>query len=236
MPRIVFRWLSSSACVCRTSLQMSASTPSTCVRTSTGAKGSERTSSHAERDTQSMQTAVYVEPLPTTPAEARKTSATPEGALRRLLFGAPFAERVDGVDPSLGQLDCLLGDIIELLRAEHGAESRAFRQAEREITDAARAQSDVGRCAAAKRGLLLFALWRDPEIARRFEASDAQLLAHLREHVLPVVGPIYLQNLGQRPDSFVFLCAVLTALWGGVPLAIPEPTSGAGAEEVDTPA
>lgn len=174
-----------------------------------------------------MLPAVHVEPLPTTPADARRASAIPDGALRRLLFGAPFAERAGGVDPSLGQLDCLLGDLIELLRGEHGTASRAFGQAEREITDAARAASDVDRCAAAKRGLLLFALWRDPELAARFEASDAQLLAQLRAHVLPVVGPMYLSNLGQRPDSFVYLCAVLTALWGGMALAVPEPTGGA---------
>ena len=172
-----------------------------------------------------MEVVTTLAPLPTT-TNPPPPSSVPKNTLRRLLFGAPFSERVDGVDPSIGQLDCLLGDLLELLRAEHGTQCRAFGQAEREITDAASSPSDVDRRVAAKRGILLFAIWRDPAIARRFEISDATLLAQLRERVLPVIGPGYLANLGQRPDSFVYLCAVLTTLWDGMDLKMPEPREG----------
>ena len=43
------------------------------------------------------------------------------GSLRRLLFGSPLSERSpDGRDPAVAHLDCVLRELIELLRAEHG--------------------------------------------------------------------------------------------------------------------
>jgi len=171
---------------------------------------------------------------PAAPAAAPQTSpplpsprSMPANALRRLLFGAPFAERVDGIDPSVKQLDCLLVELIELLRIEHGP-SVAFGQAERELTDIMKMSITDDKAVACKRAMLLFALWRDPEIAARFRQSDAALLEHLQTNVLPVVGPRYLAELGQRPDSFVHLCGVLSALWPMQPLCLPLEAGGVG--------
>ena len=136
----------------------------------------------------------------------------PKNALQRLLFGSPFSERTDGIDPAVEQLDCLIDELIELLRIEHG-ESVAFKQAERELSEVKSMPMTNDRGVFCKRAVLLFAIWRDRDVAVRFRHSDAELLAHLEENVLPIVGPKYLSNLGQRPDSFVLLCSVLVGMW-----------------------
>jgi hypothetical protein len=150
--------------------------------------------------------------------------------LRRLLFGTPFSERADGVDPAIEHLDCLIRDLIELLRAEHGDSCRAFGQAERELTTVLEYEGDVDRKVAARRGILLFAIWRDPDVAERFTSSDGELLAQLRRH-LPIVAPCFLSELGQRPDAFVALCATLTTLWPDTTLCLPR-VEGAATGEV----
>ena len=154
--------------------------------------------------------------------------------LRRLLLGPPLSERPD--DPAEAtravgdELDRMLTDLIELLRVEHTDESRAFRQAERELTDVISLPADDNDAVACKRGVLLFALWREPGFASRFERTDGALLADLRERVLPVIGPGYLANLGQRPDSLTSLCVVLTTLWPNEALALkPAWEAGGGA-------
>ena len=143
------------------------------------------------------------------------------GSLRRLLFGSPLSERgPSGRDPAAAHLDCVLRELIELLRAEHGNDSRAFLQAERELADViGLSEGDdaehLDTAVACKRGILLFAIWRDPEIAKRFRATDAELLDDLQTRVLPLAGPIFLANLGQRPDGFVALCSIMHESWTG---------------------
>lgn len=151
------------------------------------------------------------------------------GSLSRLLFGSPLSARAArGYDPAIDHLDGVVRELIELLRAEHGDASRAFKQAERELGDVLATEGAVdGRAddaaVACKRGILLFALWRDPAVADRFRKTDATLLDDLQTRVLPLVGPLFLANLGQRPDAFVALCATMTALWPGEPFCIPRP-------------
>jgi hypothetical protein len=152
--------------------------------------------------------------------EDSDASSMPKDALRNLLFGSPFSERSDGYDPAVEHLDCLIDELVELLRAEHG-ETVAFGQAERELLAVRDIDCDIDKATACKRAVLLFALWYDPEIGQRFEKSDALLLKQLKEVVLPIVGPPYLANLGQRPDSFVSLCATLVQLWPEQPLVLP---------------
>jgi hypothetical protein len=159
------------------------------------------------------------------------------GSLRRLLFGSPLSERgPDGRDPAIAYLDCVLRELIELLRAEHGDDSRAFRQAERELAgvielDEGANAEHLDTTVACKRGILLFALWRDPEIAKRFRATDAELLHDLQTRVLPLAGPVFLANLGQRPDGFVALCSVMHENWPNETFrmpALPEPEGAPG--------
>jgi hypothetical protein len=139
-----------------------------------------------------------------------------------MLFGSPMSDRVDGVDPWIGALDDLLDDLLELLRAEHGSKSRAFLQAERELGEAYQYDVELERTVAVRRGIVLYALWRDPQLGEPFEESDGELLQQL-DYVLPIAGPLFLANLGQRPDSFVALCATLVTLWPNYLLCLPRP-------------
>lgn len=165
-------------------------------------------------------------------------------SLSRLLFGSPLSDRAArGYDPAIDHLDGVVRELIELLRAEHGGENRAFKQAERELGDVLAMEGTVGgrvddAAVACKRGILLFALWRDPTVADRFRKTDAALIADLQKRVLPLVGPLFLANLGQRPDAFVALCATMTALWPGEPFRIPRspPPSAAADPEASAEA
>jgi hypothetical protein len=117
----------------------------------------------------------------------------PQRSLNKILFGSPFSER--------GHDAC-----------------RAFRQSERELVDVIALKEGVEgehteTVVACKRAIVLFAIWRDPEIAHGFRATDAKLLDDLKRRILPLAGPIFLANLGQRPDAFVALCAVMWELW-----------------------
>jgi len=138
------------------------------------------------------------------------------GALQRLLFGSPFCERTDGFDPATAQLDGIIDALVEFLRLEHGSECPGFRQAEREIADVRAMPCDIDAAIFAKRALLLFGLWRDPAFGDRFKATDSALLADLRTRILPIAAPPFLNNLGQTPDSFVRLCAVIRTQWEGI--------------------
>lgn len=149
------------------------------------------------------------------------------GSLKRLLFGSPLSDRsADGTDPAVAYLDCILRDLIELLRTEHGQQCRAFRQSERELVDVINLyEGENGEftesAVACKRGILMYAIWRNPEIAERFENTDAELLNDLKTRILPLAGPIFLANLGQRPDAFVSICAVMNELWPSEPFRMP---------------
>ena len=149
------------------------------------------------------------------------------GSLKRLLFGSPFSDRAaDGTDPAIEHLDCLLRDLIEMLREEHGTDCRAFRQAEREMVDVLNLSNGANgeftdAAVACKRGLLMYAIWRNPEIAKRFESTDADLLADLQRRVLPLIGPVFLANLGQRPDAFISICSVMSEMWCAEDFTLP---------------
>jgi hypothetical protein len=155
--------------------------------------------------------------------------ALPPHALRHIVFGSPFSDRgLDGsfVDPMVAQhLDCMLDDVTELLRAEHGDASRAFRQAEHELASVRAMPIACPHAVACKRGIVLYALWKEPDFRERFRETDPALLADLCDRVLPLAGPLFVSNLGQRPDAFVALCTTLALLWTDEALRIPLPVS-----------
>ena len=156
--------------------------------------------------------------------ETPPTTALPPNALHTLLFGGVLTARAEDADSSTQttgeQLDCFIAEVVELLRTEHGEESRAFKQAERELSEIKSMSNSDPSSIACKRGILLFTIWREPTFSERFRASDAALVDDLTQRVLPIIAPSFLANLGQRPDSFVSLCATLYTLWDGVPLAL----------------
>ena len=135
--------------------------------------------------------------------------------LKEILFGSSLSARGDGVEPMLDELDRAVLAVIEVLRLEHGERSRGFKQAEREIMELFKLETDLDAIVACKRGILLYALWRDPVVGDQYRLTDAALVDDLQHRVLPLVGPLYLSNIGQRPDAFVAMCATMTELWEG---------------------
>ena len=148
----------------------------------------------------------------------------PKDALWQMLFGDPLSTRAckagENAQNTVDQLNCAIVEIIQLLRAEHGNESRAFKQAERELCEVRDMQNCGDVAVACKRGIVLFTLWREPVFADRFRSSDSKLVRDLTQRILPVIAPSFLANLGQRPDAFVALCCTLYVLWAGEPMAL----------------
>lgn len=133
--------------------------------------------------------------------------------LKCVLFGSPLSGRVpNSVDPSTSALDGLLSEIVRMLEGHHGR-SVSFRQAEREIENIRSYDLTSDSSVACKRAMLLFAIWKEPEFADKFRESDALLVDDLTKRVLPLVAPPFVENLGQRPDSFVSLCSTLCLLY-----------------------
>jgi len=142
-----------------------------------------------------------------------QTTKLPKDSLKWVLFGSPFSNRSsDSIDPSTSELNSLLSDIVRMLEREHGRTVN-FRQTERELENIKSypLTSDSNICC--KRAMLLFALWKEPEFAAKFKESDGALVEDLTKRVLPLIAPPFVENLGQRPDSFVCLCSTLCLLY-----------------------
>jgi hypothetical protein len=148
-------------------------------------------------------------------------------SLKKLLFGSPFCDRTNGIDPLVGQLNGLIDQLLVLLEEEHG-ETRALKQSKRELHDVKQMPSDTEAGVFAKRGVLLFAIWRDPLFAERWQCSDAALLHDLQTRILPIVGPIFLANLGQTPEQFLQLTSIFLELWSGIEFRLEECEEEAG--------
>ena len=138
--------------------------------------------------------------------------------LASLLFGSPLSNR-NAFDDCVPGLDAALEDLIAFLKAEH-ASSRAFLSAEREIMEIVMLKGrendeivHLDAAVACKRGILLFAIWRLPEWSNSYFAGDEVVLADLQRRILPLIGPLFLANIGQRPDAFVAMVGTMHRLW-----------------------
>jgi hypothetical protein len=151
----------------------------------------------------------------------------PPDFFRDLIFGCPFSQRAEGhsepsIDPvAVRNLNLFMDEVVSILREEHGSANRAFRQAERELYDIRHMPIDCPHAIACKRGVVLYALWKEPCFKERFLESDAALMNDLCNRILPIVVPIFVANLAQRPDAFVALCATLAIMWPGEQMRIP---------------
>jgi len=140
--------------------------------------------------------------------------------LKDTLFGAPITKRDTGGGggDTIAALDVLIQTYVSMLESDHGR-SVSFCQSERELYNIKKysSNSDVG--ASCKRAVVLFAVWKEPDFANMFCQSDPELVEDLRKRVLPLIGPLFVENLGQRPDSFVSLCSTLCLMYTGEKIA-----------------
>lgn len=135
-----------------------------------------------------------------------------EHPLRYLLYGPPLNTRTTTELHKLeGFLDTELNVLLGLLDTL-GVEPTIYADAKAEIKTVI-AMKATEEAIQSKRGMLLYAISTEPELQKRFEATDPALLADLTSRVFPLVTPIFLRNLGQRPDSYAALLLTMTELW-----------------------
>lgn len=146
--------------------------------------------------------------------------------VRDVLFGRALSARPsDFMSDECRRINELLDKLLEVLMVEHTdaarvpRTSRAVRQADREMRAVRDFPSESPSAALSRRALVLYGMWHEPEFVdwllaeRSVDDQDADIVNDLVDRVLPIAAPVYLRGLGQRPDSFVALCATMIFLW-----------------------
>lgn len=135
-----------------------------------------------------------------------------EQPLRYLLQGPPLNARgAAELQRFESFLDAELGvllDFLDTLQVEEVIHTDAKYELETVLK-----MSGTEEAVQSKRGLLLYAISTEPVMQRRFAETDRELLADLTSRVFPLVTPIFLRNLGQRPDAYATLLLMMTELW-----------------------
>ena len=131
-----------------------------------------------------------------------------EDGLRQLLLGNALSDR-DSDSTALQVTRAVRG--VSPLLAEIYGDTPATRQARAEL-DRIGALGELSTEVTCKRAALLYAMSREPEIARHFDDEYGRDMAR---RVLPFVTPRFLKHSCQAPDAFVTLCAVLCEMWAG---------------------
>ena len=82
-----------------------------------------------------------------------------------------------------------------------------------------------------KRGAMLYALTKEPEMVEHFAALEEEgakglNVRDLTERVLPWLAPRFVKHSCQAPDAFVMACLVMSEMWrgeklGNWPLVLP---------------
>lgn len=141
--------------------------------------------------------------------------------LQRMLLGAPLSARqesVNGVEPSIIETDELLTRYLnalpEVIRQSYGDESEATQEAASECRAIASLPCNPGGICS-KRAALLFAMRREPELARYFCQRDSGFTNDMVNRILPFIDPPFLKQSCQAPDSYVFMAVIFSQLFEG---------------------
>lgn len=129
--------------------------------------------------------------------------------LRDLLMGTPLTERdAEGMHKGL---NVELQRVVDFLPEVYGPEE-ATRQAQLELRDVI-AMPETPETLSCRRAAVLFAMGREPEVARQF--GEGEFVQELQARVLPITLPRFLRHSCQAPDTFVTLTMVLAEMWKG---------------------
>ena len=142
-----------------------------------------------------------------------------EHPLRYLLQGPPLKDR-DSTELQRFEdfLDAELTALLDFLDTL-GVEKVIYADAKAEMATVL-AMTGTEEAVQSKRGMLLYAISTEPTIRKRYAATDPELLQDLTSRVFPLVIPIFLRNLGQRPDAYAALLLMLTELWPEIPFVL----------------
>tara|TARA_B110000858_G_C17760589_1_gene454317 strand:- start:252 stop:710 length:459 start_codon:yes stop_codon:yes gene_type:complete len=118
-----------------------------------------------------------------------------------------------------GVLDDLLAEVLQMLDAYRIDKANWYSlRSEIEIVCSMPNTEEGLQC---KRCLLFYAISEESVLQERFHKSDPELMQDLISRVFPLVVPMLLRNVGQRPDTFVAMISVIVNLWGDTPFALP---------------
>lgn len=151
--------------------------------------------------------------------------------IRLLLEGPPLGAA--GYDPTV--VDRCIAGVRDLIDDTYPVDPADLRAADADFQRLRRlpwAHIDNLVC---KRAFVLFAMHMEPEVAAHFAAGPSSAMAcDLRDRVLPVLVPMFVRDMCQRPDVFVRMASVLHHMWGGEDLTAvdgstwhPAPPKGA---------
>ena len=142
----------------------------------------------------------------------RECMSLPKGTLQRLLRGPPLSSRTESnLQEQASFLDGLLREVVEMLEGFE-MEPLSWTDTKAEIVGIIHMPAtETGL--QSKRALLLYSIYSEPSLQKRFAESDPELMGDLMNRVFPLVTPVMLRNCGQRPDAFAAALSVLVELW-----------------------
>jgi len=127
--------------------------------------------------------------------------------LRELLLGPSLASEF-----SKEVLDRGVQVVSDHIRRSYPIDSTDRKAIEIDLLYIASLDATTRQTAECKRAFVLFALHTDPEVAEHFEADTCR---DLQTRILPILVPLYIRGMCQRPDQFVQLARVMYTMWGG---------------------
>ena len=139
-------------------------------------------------------------------------------SLQNLLFGRSLYERCEVYDVSDSKmLNHWIEVMIWFLGNEHSFESRAYAQLKKELCSVIEMPVNCPYSLTCRRAMILYGLWREPNFKTVFKSEqDQAFISDLCTRVLPITSPQYLRGIGQRPDTYVYLCSLMHNVWSEV--------------------
>ena len=131
--------------------------------------------------------------------------------LREMLMGNALNDERNS-DLVFNALDEVILRVADFIQVVYG-DDEAAENAKHEYAKITRMERNmVGLWS--RRAAVLFALSRDAEVADHLNDDD-NTAVDLRDRVLPLITPLFVRHLCQRPDHYVVSALVLSEMWRG---------------------
>ena len=137
--------------------------------------------------------------------------------LRGMLMGPPLNCRDVDQHP-VDDIHEYVASVCTLLRNVYG-QTAAVEATCGDIMQLATPCGDAVKQVVCERAALLFAMHMEPEVSYALAGADGgrgrRFVRRIRDSVLPLTVPHYVQEMYQEPDWFVLMSCVLSEMWGG---------------------
>ena len=138
-------------------------------------------------------------------------------ALETLLFGQPLSKRSNETNAAdCAVLNQILTKVIGYLNDEYPLEAEGRRHAVYEIGLIAEIPDNYHAALICKRMAVGLFFMRENAAALRLfggNEADRRVITNLGRRFYPLLIPVHVQHLAQRPDRFTRACSVLWGCW-----------------------